>query len=260
MWVVLSVTGYDTLNWSGVFRRLYTLFTQQDSAFISAFMWMYLLIPALNIYLSGATKRNLYSTLSVLLVMFSFCGTFLNANVFHHMFWYATLYLIGACIRIHPFDWMKKNKVCVPLFVLSVMAAWCSVIGINVLAWYLKRPTWHPYSFVHDSHKVLAVMVSVSAFLVFRNWRLPQSRFINAVASTTFGVLLIHGASDGMRKWLWQDFVNVPAAYSISLPMLIVYSVVVMVGVFAVCSALDYLRIRFIERPLFKVLSLRFGI
>lgn len=72
---------------------------------------------------------------------------------------------------------------------------------------------------------------------------------MNTVASTTFGVLLIHAASDGMRKWLWQDFVNVPAAYSMPLPMLIGYSVVVMVGVFAVCSALDYLRIRFVERP-----------
>lgn len=35
------------------------------------------------------------------------------------------------------------------------------------------------------------------------------------------------------------------------LPMLISYSVVGMVGVFA-CSALDYLRIRFVERPMFS--------
>ena len=63
----------------------------------------------------------------------------------------------------------------------------------------------------------------------------------------------IHAASDGMRKWLWQDLVNVPGAYSMPLRLLVGYSVIVMFGVFTVCSALDFLRIRFIERPLFKL-------
>lgn len=84
---------------------------------------------------------------------------------------------------------------------------------------------------------------------------MPQSRFVNVVASTTFGVLLIHAATDGMRKWLWQDFVNVPSAYSLSLPALVAYSVIVVIGVFAVCSVLDYLRIRFVERPVFNYLK-----
>ena len=257
MWFVLSACGYMSLSWKGAFHRIVCrwLLVGQNGGFVPAFMWMYLLIPALNVYLHGATRRNLYGTLGVLVGMFTLCGTFLNANVYHHVFWYATLYLVGAAIRIHPFNWMERNMFCVPFFVLSVLAAWCSVIGIDLLAWCLKRPTWSSYSFVVDSHKLLAVMVSVSAFLVFKNWRLPQSRFVNTVASTTFGVLLIHAASDGMRKCLWQDFVNVPAAYSMSLPMLIGYSVVVMVGVFAACSALDYLGIRFVERPVFNLFN-----
>ena len=253
MWLVLAVIGYETLTWKGAVKRLicYGILTRQDNGFVPAFMWMYLLIPALNVYLHGATKRNLYGTLGVLVGMFTLCGTFLNAKVYHHVFWYATLYLVGAAIRIHPFSWMERNKVCVPFLGLSVMAAWCSVVGLNLLAYWLGHPTRHPYFFVADSHKLLSFTTALLAFLVFKNWRLPQSRFVNVIASTTFGVLLIHAASDGMRKWLWQDFVNVPTAYSMPLPMLIGYSFVVMVGVFAVCSALDYLRIRFVEKPIF---------
>lgn len=106
---------------------------------------------------------------------------------------------------------------------------------------------------VSDSHKLMAFAVALFAFLTFKNWSLPQSRFINSVASTTFGVLLIHAASDGMRKWLWQDFVNVPSAYAMPFVSLIGYSFIVMLGVFVVCFVLDYLRIRFIERPIFKL-------
>ena len=259
MWFALAAMGYETLGWIAALKKLvcHNILTRQNNGFTPAFMWMYLLIPALNIYLQGATKQNLYATLGVLIAMFSLCGTFLNANVYHHVFWYATLYLVGAAIRMHPLKWMDRNKVCVPLLAASVVAAWGSVIGLGLLAYWLGRPTRHPYSFVADSHKLFAFTTALFAFLAFKNWRLPQSRFVNAVASTTFGVLLIHAASDGMRKWLWQDFVNVPAAYSMSLPMLIGYSVVVMVGVFAACSALDYLRIRFVERPVFRRLGFK---
>ncbi len=78
---------------------------------------------------------------------------------------------------------------------------------------FFRSVSWNSYSFVADSHNVLTYLVAFMSFLVFKNWRIPQSRFINAVASTTFGVLLIHAATGGMIKWLWQDFVNVPSAY-----------------------------------------------
>ena len=255
MWFVLAACGYETLSLCDALKRLFChyILVAQDSGFIPAFMWMYLLIPALNVYLRGTSQRNLYYTIGVLVGMFSLCGTLFNAAVYHHVFWYVTLYLVGAAIRMYPFKWMACNKICVLLLVASVIAAWCSVVGIDFMANWLERPTRHPYFFVTDSHKVLAFSCALFAFLVFRNWELPQSRFINAVASTTFGVLLIHAASNGMRKWLWQDFVNVPGAYSLPFWELVGYSVFVMIGVFVVCSVLDYLRIRFVERPLFRL-------
>lgn len=257
MWFVLTAFGYEHLSLGGAVKRLYChyILTCQDNGFVPAFMWMYLLIPALNVYLRGASKKNLYGTLGVLVVMFSLCGTILNANVYHHVFWYATLYLAGAAIRMYPFRWMNCNKICICLLVASVAAAWCSVVSLNFMVQWLGRPIRALYFFVSDSHKILALSTALFMFLVFKNWKVPQSRFVNAVASTTFGVLLIHAATDGMRKWLWQDFINVPGAYSFSLPALVAYSVVTMIGVFAVCSVLDYFRIRFLERPLFGYLK-----
>jgi len=255
MWLVLAVFGYETISWKGAIKRLimHNIMTKQDGGFVPAFMWMYLLIPAMNVYLANAPRRNLYITLGVLLGMFTLCSTFLFADVYHHVFWYMTLYFVGAAIRKHPFGWMGSMRICACLLALSVVAAWASVVGINYLAVWLGRPTIYPYFFVADSNKILAFAVAFFAFLTFKNWRIPQLRFINAVAATTIGVLLIHAATNGMRKWLWQDFVNVPAAYGMSLPSLIGYSFLVMFGVFATCSVLDYLRIRFIEKPIFKL-------
>ena len=43
-----------------------------------------------------------------------------------------------------------------------------------------------------------------------------KNKFINAVSSTTFGVLLIHANSSTMRQWLWKDVINVIGAYNYS--------------------------------------------
>jgi len=144
----------------------------------------------------------------------------------------------------------------VPLLCVSILLSWLSVLAFDYIGWHWNKAEWmfRWQYMVSDSHKCLAFAVAVATFLVFKNWRLSQSRLINAVASTTFGVLLIHAASDGMRKWLWQDFVNVPAAYSMPFLQLVSYSVFVMFSVFIVCSVLDYLRIQFIERPVFSCL------
>ena len=257
MWFVLSAFGCETITWKGVFNRLILLdiTANQDGGFVPGFMWMYLLIPGMNVYLHAASKRNLYASVGVLLAMFTLCGTFLIANVYHHVFWYVTLYFVGAIIRMYPFGWMSRNKVCAPLFCSAIVLSWCSVLAFDFIGWYFGKAGWASMwqYMVSDSHKLFAFGVALMAFLTFKNLRMTQSRFINAVASTTFGVLLIHAATDGMRKWLWRDFVNVPGAYAMPLVSLIGYSFIVMIGVFAVCSALDYLRIRFIERPIFKL-------
>lgn len=258
MWFVLCMCGYDVFSWGGVWKRLslYFILTSQNREFIPAFMWMYLTIPAMNIYLKATDKRNLYSCIAVMLCLFSFCGTFLNANVYHHVFWYMTLYLMGAAIRMHPFQWMENNRFCLLMLLLVVVMSWASVIGIDLVAMWLGHPIRDPFFYVRDSHKALAIATALFMFLVFKNWKLPHSRFINGVASTTFGVLLIHAAGEGMRKWLWGDFVNVPNAFqTFSLPMLIAYSLFITISVFAVCSGIDWLRIKFVEKPLFGLLE-----
>ena len=259
MWLVLVSCGYETLTWKGGIDRLILrdIMANQNGDFVPGFMWMYLMIPFMNIFIKATSKENLFLFVALLLVMFTVCGTVLSANVYHHVFWYVTLYHIGAIIRKYPFSWMGSCRTCACLLAFSILVAWSSVVSIDFAAMWLGRPVLWPYFFVVDSHKLLAFSVAFFAFLTFKNLHVPRSSFINAVASTTFGVLLIHAATDGMRRWLWMDLVDVPAAYLLPLPRLIGYSVVVVLAVFTLCSALDYLRIVLIERPLFKFLERR---
>ena len=99
---------------------------------------------------------------------------------------------------------------------------------------------------------ILAVVIGMLLFLVFRNWKIGNNKVINTIASTTFGVLLIHANSDTMRSWLWKDLLDVPGLASCSFAMLIWKSLAYVTSVFAVCSFIELLRIKCVEKCVVK--------
>ena len=85
--------------------------------------------------------------------------------------------------------------------------------------------------------------------MYFKNWEMADNPVINTLASTCFGVLLIHGNSDTMRRWLWQDVLdNCRAYYSDWMILHVIFSTL---GIFLICAGIDLLRIKYLERPFF---------
>lgn len=130
---------------------------------------------------------------------------------------------------------------------MTGIAVLLSTLSVIACAWLgLKIGRNMAFFFVTDSNTFLAVLTGVSAFLFFKNIKLRYNKVVNAIASTTFGILLIHANSDAMRQWLWKDVLDNVGAYdSAWMPLHAIGSVVM---VFAVCSIFDLFRIRFVER------------
>lgn len=79
---------------------------------------------------------------------------------------------------------------------------------------------------------------------------MSYSPIINKISATCFGVLLIHANGDAMRRWLWKDVLNNVGMYDSDL--LVLHAILSVLGVFAICSIIDTLRIKLIETPLFN--------
>lgn len=105
-----------------------------------------------------------------------------------------------------------------------------------------KVGKYNPYFFVADSNKIFAVCTGVSSFMLFKNLKIKYNPFINAVASTCFGVLLIHANSDTMRRWLWGDLLHNVEMYDSSY--YVIHAIFTIIGIFVVCSLIDYLRLK----------------
>ena len=224
-------------------------FLNVNNGFTASFLVFYLTIPFLKLLIDSGGRsmhaRALILLIAVDTVSFTF---FRNSAAFTEVSWYCALFLIAAWLRRYSPALIDDNRACRDLFAGSVALAVATVLAIDALCAALGIPWFEKgLYFVDQSGKAMALAVGLACFLFFRTAPIPQSRPINAVASTTFGVLLVHANSDAMRKLLWGDLLDVPAACALPLPLLALHAVGSMLGVFAVSSLLDWLRLRFVE-------------
>ncbi len=263
--LILAAFGLYALSGGEIFRMLFSNLVTAGNNFPASFVLFYIFIPILNIIIYKLDRQQFRNL--ILLLVFTFTVTmtfFLNGQIFNEVFWYMTLYFIAAYIRLYPKPWMSNRRVTTRLFIGSIAMAYLTVIAIlaalqidafsEQLSKYYSSVTFC-YYFISDSGKLLALVVGVSCFLFFKNLNLGYVPFINKAASAAFGVLLIHAHSSSMRSLLWGHIVNVPGMYYAPLPLLILQAILVPFAIYAICAAIDLLRIRFLERPLFSFLQ-----
>ncbi len=255
--IIFLVCGYEVLNLNSIKDVLFNCIYGINVGFVGTFLFFYMLIPFLNKFIKAVDKKTLGNLILFLLFIFTIIPTFFRNEVASNIFcWYITLYFIAAYVRLYPLKIMDNNKNILIGLLLSLIL---SYVSVTVL--YYVLPISHIgyyYYFVSDSNKILAFLVSLFVFLFFRNMKIKNNKFINTLASTTFGVLLIHANSDAMRNFLWKNLIKVPTFYnSMSGIMLVLSSFIVVIVIYFVCAGLDYLRIIFLERPLFNYIYKR---
>ncbi len=253
IYAIFLFTGYTPFTLTGFVKMILPI-TQITDNFTGCFLMFYLCIPFLNILVENMKERQHVYLLILSLFMYTVMGTLPKFSVtMNYVSWFCVLYFISSYIRIYPKKIFASKKfwgfAALGSFIISAV----SIVACVWLGDKLDRNM--AFYFVADSNKVLAVVTALCGFMFFKNMKF-KSKFINTVAASTFGVLLIHANSDAMRQWLWKDVVNVIGAYSSSL--LVLHAVVSVCVIFIVCTIIDFIRLRFIETPLMKKFDARF--
>ena len=239
IYFIFLISGFSRFNVKQLILAILPV-TSLSHNFTGCFLVFYLLIPFLNILINALSKRKYQLLLLILCFVYSILGSIPKFEItFNYVSWFCVIYLIGAYLRLYPNQY-SNNRV---LWGWTLFALLCFAILSIVICTFVPLKLGlspQPYLLVSDSNKLLALMLSVASFMFFRNIRMDNSRLINTIASTTFGVLLIHANSDAMRQFLWNDLFNNVGMYrSGLLPVLAIGAVIT---VFVMCSILDLIR------------------
>ena len=250
VFLVFLISGYESFTWTGFLRAFLPITSVADS-FSGCFLLFYLCIPFLNVLIRNLNKKQHFYLLILIAFIYIVLGTIPRIEVvFNYVTWFICLYFIGSFLRLYPINIFNSKKV---WFIVSLIITIVSSASVILLQFISYKYGYGKYSYLlADSNKILAVMTSVSWFLLFKNINIKHSKIINIIGSATFGVFLIHANSDAMRRWLWQDLLRNVEMYD-NGNWIYVHAICSVLGIFIVCTLIDIIRQLLIEKPFMKL-------
>lgn len=229
--------------------------------YYTAYFFVTLMMPLLNKVLLTSSKDELFWVLAPMLTIVSLIsvigsqGRFLM-NEGYSALWLMVLYLAGGCIRLYGREYNSYRfieKHAPWFFVLGITAAWV----VRVFAGDVKIQVmdgWELSSSALQHFVSPAILLSsVCLFALFAKWK-PDGKlckWIAVLSPATFGVYLIHVHPHIWRHYFINGFVTLVYLEAYVLPFGVLAAAA---GVFAVCAAVDLLRVK-----MFQVLKIREG-
>ena len=252
---IFYFTGYSSPSIKDFVKVFWPIGSVKD-AFASCFILFYLFIPFLTILVKNMSKRQHILLIVLCLFIYTFLSMAPGIKVnYNYVTWFCVLFLIASYIRFYGIP-IKTNVNWGGYLLASVLVSMVSVIAIVLLKQdiNIRIP---PYRLVSDSNAIMAIVVAVCGLMYFKDLKMPQSKFINTIASSVFGVLLIHANSETMRQWLWKDTVNVVGQYDNDYCYLL--AIISVLSIFIICVMIDQIRIKLIEKPIFRLIDKQMG-
>lgn len=252
-WLIFTCSHYSSFSWESVAHMIVPI-GSISKGFTGCFLIFYLLIPFLTILVKNITQKQHQYLLALIAIFFVLWDHVPGVEVsFSYVSWFCALFVIASYIRFYGNILCRGGRralIAISITAVAVLSVAFQIFG-KAHGWFSG---W-AMKWVSDSNAILAILTGVVLFEYFKDLHIPQSRFINAVGGSTFGVLLIHANSDTMRRWLWQDVCQNTQWYdSLYMPLHAIGCVLI---IFSVCIALDRLRIMCVEKPFFAWLDRR---
>lgn len=250
---IFLITGYSTFSLRGLIDIVNPI-GNISKDFSACFIIFFLFIPFLNACINNISQRQHLALLSLCIFTYTILGTVPFINVeFNYITWFSVLYVIASYIRKYKMPYSDNFRVWTIATMALIVISVVSMLFILYLYSTLGKSATMGFVifFVSETNKALALVVSICSFMMFKNLPLKHSRVINTIASCTFGVLLIHAASDDMRRWLWHDVCNNVGMYHQS--GIYIHAIVIPIIVFCSCALIDYIRQKTIEKALINI-------
>lgn len=214
--------------------------------FASTYFMLYLIHPFLNKLLHDLNK-NVYQYLILLLVLCWSIIPTLTTQLFesNSLLWFITLYVIAGYAKIYGFNERLKSKHYFFLFLIVLVCSYLISVSFLVLGTKRNELAVHAIDFF-GMERFPILLMAFFLFMTFAKLKIKYNKWINVIASATFGVYLIHDSSY-IRYYIWWNIFKINQ-YQESL-FLIPYSILVVFIIYVLCTGIEMVRKVLLERP-----------
>ncbi len=204
--------------------------------FFTAYAVLLLLSPYINKLLLKLTQKQHKALIALFVVIWCILPTFAGASFAgSDLAYFVAFYSIAAYIRLYPLKANASRHFA--LFGFWVFIVLASIASSSYLLNY--SGVFRKYiTYFSEYNRLPGAMCALELFLAMSQMKPFYSKLINGIASTTFGIYLIHD-NFLIRPLLWGTIFN-SAAY-VGTPLYFVHFFVSVMIVFACCVLIDTL-------------------
>lgn len=225
--------------------------TGNSHGYASAYLLYYLTLPVLKIISDNINKKQNIFIIAFLTLTQTVAPIVANVtrytqNTQAEFLLFILFFFVSRYLQYYPFKLQSNNKA----LLIALICMFTAISGLWIIDAYFPDNSilaFIIYAFSSNEFSIGYILSGYILFFLFYNIRIPYNRYINMLASTTFGILLIHD-SNLFRKTLWLEIIKVPAWFVYSPIKFIFNLVFYTVAVFTVCVLIDLLR-QLIEKP-----------
>lgn len=203
--------------------------------FITAYVFLYLLLPLVSMAVKRMTKEQLQITVIILLTAFCLLKSVLPVRLEmdakgYDCLWYLCVFLTAAYIRRFGIPFLQKKGRGVIIYIVSALLIFGGTMCLHFI--YVKTGSMGLLIkvFIEYNH-VLPFLAAVGLFAAFLRTRIGGKPVgvICAVSPYTLGVYLLH-ENIGVR-YVWQKWLGAERISNVA--ELIVWTAIAVIAVFA---------------------------
>ena len=185
--------------------------------FATDYIIIYILSPYLNILIKNLPKEKFKKMIITIIIIWCIIPNafgILGGNIGHifeftQLGWGIVMYFIGAYIRNNSIKILKKQKNNLIVLVVTFVLIVVEIILFTILKEPLKSIQLYDMNlYINNANNILILISSIVLFNIFINMKYRKNEYINLLASSMFGVYLLH--SNVVMEYIKKNILEVP--------------------------------------------------
>ena len=214
--------------------------------FASTYFMLYLIHPFLNKLLHGLSKTEYQYLILMMVLCWSIIPT-ATTQLFesNSLLWFVTLYGIAGYVNLHGGNQKLQSKHYFSLYFMVLIITY--TVSTTFLFLGTKKEEWSTHAIdFFEIERLPILLMAITLFMGFVTLKMNYHKWINMIASATFGVYLIHDSSY-IRYYLWTNIFKINQYQDSTF--LILYSILVVFILYVSCTMIDLIRKKLVEKP-----------
>ncbi|GAF41281.1 membrane protein [Agrilactobacillus composti DSM 18527 = JCM 14202] len=250
--ILVKIVGKPVVSPVDFVRNLFPVTFGVANWYATAYIILYFLFPFINLALKHMSKTQYRTLLVVLGITLTITQVFMLSPAAGSNGYDAVslilIYLIGAYIRYYPEDFSpKKRWLYVGLFFLAVILSALSLLLLDYMQahnlQYLNKTLY--FGYFMDGNSPFPLIAGTCLFLFFKDLHIKHSTIINSLATTMYGVYLLH-SNFFLVTPLWNWAIRGTQFHHTS--QILLYGLGAALVVLLVGAVVDYIR-QFLMKP-----------